>query len=227
MECNVSEHARRAGTALGESLPWVVRKEYNTMKKDDKKGRGRPRSEENDRAIMAAVRKMLAEDGVEGLRFDALAREAGVSRPSIYRRWATKADLFSAIAYHSEWDFPTDLADSDLRGAIRKILTYVADYYCKPEMRAAVLGVLASLPSTQRSPSAVAIAAEKETRAAVVRLVREAQAAGVMRAEVEPDALYDLMVGSIIYRSIFSYRGMSEGVPEDLVDIIMDGLAAG
>ena len=46
-----------------------------------------------------------------------------------------------------------------------------------------------------------------------------------MRAEVEPDALYDLMVGSIIYRTIFSYREMAEGVPEDLVDIIMDGLA--
>lgn len=145
-----------------------------------KNGRGRPRSEENDRAIMAAVREILAQDGFEGLRFDALARAAGVSRPSIYRRWASKADLLNDIAYETKWDIPVDLVDGDLRGAIRAILGYVAAYYCKPEIRAAVLGALASMPSTERAPSELAAQAESETRAAVARLVVQAQVAGLM-----------------------------------------------
>lgn len=190
----------------------------------EKRMQGRPRSVENDRAIMAAVRTALAEEGFEGLRFDALARISGVSRPSIYRRWATKAELLNDVAYGHKWDIPAALVRKNLRRTIRNILENVAGYYSRPEMRAAVLGALASLPSTARAPCELAVEAEKETRGAVARMVAEAKAAGLMRPDVEPDSLYDLMMGSVIYRTIFSYRRMSKEIPEDLVDIIMDGL---
>lgn len=189
-----------------------------------KRLQGRPRSPENDRAIMAAVRTMLAEEGFEGLRFDALARMSGVSRPSIYRRWATRAELLNDVVYGHRWDIPAELVRNDLRRTVRNILENVARYYSKPEMRAAVLGALASLPSTARAPCELAIQAEKETRAAVAAMVAEAQATGLMREGIDPDALYDLMMGSVIYRTILSYRRMSEEIPEDLVDIIMCGL---
>lgn len=192
-----------------------------------KNGRGRPRSEENDRAIMAAVREILAQDGFEGLRFDALARVAGVSRPSIYRRWANKADLLNDIAYETRWDLPTELIEGDLRGTIRNVLGYVLAYYRKPEIRAAVLGALASMPSTERAPSELAVEAERDTRGAVARLVAEAQAAGLMRPAVQADALYDLIMGSIVYRAIFSTQTDADRLPDDLVDVIMDGVSAG
>ncbi len=191
-----------------------------------KRAQGRPRSVENDRAIMSAVKTMLAEEGFEGLRFDALARVSGVSRPSIYRRWATKAELLNEVVYGNKWDIPADLVRNDLRRTIRNILENVTSYYSRPEMRAAVLGALASLPSTARAPCELAIEAEKETRGAVAQMVADAKAAGLMRPDVEPGALYDLMMGSVIYRTIFSYRRISGEIPEDLVDIIMDGLQA-
>ncbi len=58
------------------------------------KGRGgRPRSEKAQEAILDAVRDLLRETGGGGLTIEAIARRAGVGRPTIYRRWATVADI--------------------------------------------------------------------------------------------------------------------------------------
>lgn len=196
------------------------------MTEGGKRVQGRPRSPENDRAILSAVKTMLAEEGFEALRFDALARVSGVSRPSIYRRWASKAELLNDVAYGRKWDMPTALVPGDLRATIRNILEHVAAYYSRPEMRAAVLGAMASLPSAAAAPCDLAIEAEMETRAAVAAMVADAKAAGLMRAGVEADSLYELMMGSVIYRTVFSYRRIAGDIPDDLVDTIIDGLKA-
>ena len=62
--------------------------------------------------------------GVTSVSVPAVAREAGVSVPTVYRHFATKADLFAALYPHlmrrvglSEMSFPTSL--DDLRTGVR------------------------------------------------------------------------------------------------------------
>ena len=64
-----------------------------------RRGQGRPRSPVTDQLILDAARKMLATGGFDALNFEALAQAAGVSRPTIYRRWPTKALLVNEIAH--------------------------------------------------------------------------------------------------------------------------------
>jgi AcrR family transcriptional regulator len=54
---------------------------------------GRPRREGADDRILAAARERLSTDGFERMSLEDVARDAGVSRPTIYRRWPSKADL--------------------------------------------------------------------------------------------------------------------------------------
>lgn len=54
---------------------------------------GRPRDPEVDDAIQAATMAVLAEAGYEQLSIEAVAQRAGVSRPTIYRRYENKTDL--------------------------------------------------------------------------------------------------------------------------------------
>lgn len=56
----------------------------------------RPRDTSIDEAVLAAARRQLAAHGWEGLSVTAVAVEADTSRPAIYRRWTTKADLATA-----------------------------------------------------------------------------------------------------------------------------------
>jgi len=54
---------------------------------------GRPRDETVGPLIRQAARELVVEHGYERITVEAIARMAGVSKQTIYRRWRTKADL--------------------------------------------------------------------------------------------------------------------------------------
>ncbi len=54
---------------------------------------GRPRDRGLDDAILTAALDVLGEGGFDALSFSAVADRAGTTRPAIYRRYATRADL--------------------------------------------------------------------------------------------------------------------------------------
>lgn len=52
--------------------------------------RGRPREAATDRAILQAALDLFIERGVEGASIEQIAKNAGVGKPTIYRRWSGK-----------------------------------------------------------------------------------------------------------------------------------------
>ncbi|KQW47355.1 TetR family transcriptional regulator [Nocardioides sp. Root1257] len=54
---------------------------------------GRPRDPALDEAIIVATRSRLVRDGYSRMTLGDVAADAGVSRPTLYRRWATKLQL--------------------------------------------------------------------------------------------------------------------------------------
>ncbi|MGR7996971.1 MULTISPECIES: TetR/AcrR family transcriptional regulator [unclassified Xanthobacter] len=55
---------------------------------------GARRNPEAEAAILAAARALLAERGYAGFSIEEVARRAGAGKPTIYRWWPTKTDLF-------------------------------------------------------------------------------------------------------------------------------------
>jgi len=54
---------------------------------------GRPRCEETTKAILAATRKLFERSNLRDMTIEAIAREAGVGKATIYRWWKTKNEL--------------------------------------------------------------------------------------------------------------------------------------
>ena len=54
---------------------------------------GRPRDARADSAILDATLRLVGSVGLGGLSMDAVAATAGVSKATIYRRWASKEAL--------------------------------------------------------------------------------------------------------------------------------------
>jgi len=54
---------------------------------------GRPRDAAIDEAIILATRDRLVRDGYSRMTIGDIAADAGVTRPTLYRRWGTKFDL--------------------------------------------------------------------------------------------------------------------------------------
>jgi AcrR family transcriptional regulator len=55
--------------------------------------RGRPRDPETDQAILTATLAVIAEQGYTNLALTEVAKRAGVSTATLYRRWPSKAPL--------------------------------------------------------------------------------------------------------------------------------------
>ncbi len=85
-------------------------------------------------SIVQAARRTIAEGGPEKLTLSAVASAAGVSRPTLYRWFATKADLLEALTVHEQQQFDVGLAAvievqrsprRRLEAALRYLVTYV------------------------------------------------------------------------------------------------------
>jgi AcrR family transcriptional regulator len=71
---------------------------------------GSPRPERADAArnrqvLLAAVRRMIAEQGADKITMDGLAERAGLGKGTVFRRFGTRAGIFQALLDDDERDF--------------------------------------------------------------------------------------------------------------------------
>lgn len=116
-----------------------------TGMEQSERGRGRPRDRAIDDAALQATRELLVEVGWDKLSMVAIAERANVGRPALYRRWPSKTHLvFEAV--FSWRDAPTPVVDApDSTEWVRRSFAYTTDLFHRPEVRAALPGLLASL----------------------------------------------------------------------------------
>jgi AcrR family transcriptional regulator len=62
-----------------------------------RRGPGRPRDRGNDVAILDATEQLLGRRGYEAMTIEQVAAAAGVSKPTIYKRYSSKRDLVWAM----------------------------------------------------------------------------------------------------------------------------------
>ncbi|MEN4400834.1 TetR/AcrR family transcriptional regulator [Mycolicibacterium senegalense] len=162
-------------------------------------GPGRPRDPQTQRDIMRATRHLLARDGYDQLSIEAIAREAGVSRPTVYRRWPSKAHLVFDAAFEQpsggellslSGDF-----DSDLRGFAAAVLTFWLD----PVVEAAALGILTERRRDPELHIRTQQLLDERTKDAFRALVTAGVEQGRVQPDVDVDMLYQTLIGTAFY----------------------------
>lgn len=158
---------------------------------------GRPRDPRVDAAVRSATLALLVERGYQATSIQAIARRAGVSAPSIYRRWSSKAEIVEEAVFPTPFIKPTAVtgdARLDLAAYCRGIIAHLGD----PAVRAAVPGLLAEYqtdPRLWRRLLRRTVAPMREQFAAFLVETRR-EAAGDL------DTLFDVMIGSLFVRAI-------------------------
>lgn len=91
--------------------------------------RGRRRSPDIEPRVVAAAVRLYARDGWSGFTFDAAAREAGVGKPAIYRRWESRAHLLVSACDSLQTPRARDCGsfEADLRDYVQQFLVYYAN----------------------------------------------------------------------------------------------------
>lgn len=189
-----------------------------------RRGPGRPRNVLHDDAIMLAVRELLDEAGYAALTIDAVAVRAGVGRPTVYRRWPSKAAL--VIAALGESSLRRDpLPDA---GHLREDLLAI---------RQRQLALLNSSEGLRVLPGLAADVVERtELHSRFYDryvgpwrdIIRAAVDRAVSRGEITGGAsvglVADLITGPLVFRVIFAHEVPTEMALEPAVDLVLAGL---
>ncbi|WP_374764364.1 TetR/AcrR family transcriptional regulator [Yunchengibacter salinarum] len=80
-------------------------------------GRGRPRCEAKNTAILESAVDLFMENGFEGTSMDEVARRAGVSKQTVYSHFSGKEQLFSAAVRYRMQDSFAEQALEGIEGA--------------------------------------------------------------------------------------------------------------
>jgi AcrR family transcriptional regulator len=188
--------------------------------------RGRPPSQaaENHAAILDAVYALLQEQSVRDLTMEAVAKRAGVGKPTLYKWWQTKAALVLAMFRERMVDArPEPLAGETAEETIRRGAVAI--------IRAlqGLLGkVLAELIAEGQSEPAIVRKLFDEhirgRRAADAAEIERAKAKGELVADADPELLLDEVFGAIYYRLLFRSAPLTEQYGEDLVRQVFNGV---
>ncbi|MCD2189319.1 TetR/AcrR family transcriptional regulator [Actinomycetospora soli] len=185
---------------------------------------GRPRDPALDEAIIRATRRRLVLDGYSKMTLGDIASDAGVSRPTLYRRWSGK---FALVVDALDWGFraqldsypPLDLEALPPREAFAEAVRRVDPCYANPEAIVLQGGFMGEQP---RAPELLELLRERAVEPRL-RLLLDVltglQERGHVRADLDTDALTTMCFGSFFGAFL---RGDPGGRPfaERVVDTV-------
>lgn len=187
-------------------------------------GRGRPRSPETRAKILKAAYEMLNEVGFMDLTIEGVAARAEVGKPTIYRRWKTKAALAMDAfleAVTPEIAFPdTGLVQNDFREQMQKIVKLMNSP--RGEVLANVIGC------GQADEELIAAFRENwltPRREDAKRIFQRGVERGELRADVDVEIAIDALYSPLFYRLLLKHQSLTKNFVNELVDVVMKGIA--
>jgi AcrR family transcriptional regulator len=160
--------------------------------------RGRPRSRANDAAITEAAVRLLAEVGYSRLSMEGVAAAAGVSKPTVYLRYASKAELVAA-AFTAVRMGDAPALTGDLRADLVAQLRHLRAAFARIGM--SVVGVC--LAEEEHVPDLIEALRARSLRPGR-QLLRDALTAARDRGELRPaadlEAAIEMAIGAYYAR---------------------------
>jgi AcrR family transcriptional regulator len=154
---------------------------------------GRPRSPEADAAILAAALDLLLERGIEATSIEQVARRAGVTRATVYRRFPDKTQLLVATIEAAYGNPP---ASPEIRD-VEHVLTGWAHALADPRQRRLLRRLYAATDDLPELAAAYRTRFGEHRDHARRQVFERARDRGQLPADTDPDVLLDVLTGAV------------------------------
>ena len=187
---------------------------------------GRPRSAQSRAAVLSAASDLLHEVGAKAMTTDEIAGRSGVSKATIYKWWPNKyavaVEAFLSEMMAESPDPDTGSAREDLRSVLRGLV----HFYSGPTGRvfAQLVGEGQTDPLVQQELREHLVMPRREL---IRRIWDRGVARGELRADVAPEAAFDLLFGAALYRLVMGHAPLDEAAADAIADAAMRGLVVG
>jgi AcrR family transcriptional regulator len=191
------------------------------------RGRGRPRSEAADQAILGATLRSLAADGIGGLTIEGVAAEAGVGKTTVYRRWPTKTDLIiAAVSGLAPPGAPPDTGS--LKGDLQALVDIQRARIADSPLVIAAPRVLAEAAAHPEIHAGFVRAVIEPIRSVIRTIVARGIERGEIAADLDPETLVDVLHAIPIYLLLLSGGDPNAvaAVPDRYLPLLLRGISS-
>jgi AcrR family transcriptional regulator len=174
-----------------------------------------------DAAVLAATRALLVERGYTATTIDLIATTAGVSRPAVYRRWSSKAQLVHEAVFP---DLGPEPPEDDFVAEITRLCAGAVRMYEDAVVREAIPGLMVDLRSDRKLRKLLSDRLEATARSQLAARVDDAAAAGIARRGVSTDTLMDVIAGGAWYAVCVRHVTNTDRAAKELTDLVLQGV---
>jgi len=202
---------------------------HNQLSEPVRDARERPAREpelrrpERTDAILDATYELLGELGYDRLTVDAVAARAHASKATIYRRWRSKQDLVISAFHRGRAEPPASADAGNLRDDLLVLLHQLRAVTSPSDARAFV----SLLAASQQEPTIAAVMGGQLVEAwraeceHVMRRARERAELPPAGATMDADAVFDLIIGQVVVRSVIRGQTLDESFVHHVVDRVL------
>ncbi len=178
-----------------------------------------PRVERSKAVILDATLALLAEEGVGGLTVDAVAARARVGKATVYRHWASRAELIvDAVSSLVIDDEAVDRGSlrQDLGAAYERIVQV-----CSTGLMAQVLPTLAE--AAGRDPELATVHRDfvARRRRHLIAALERASDRGELRPGLDLSVVADLISGPMFYKKLVHHECPGQDYADALLDLVL------
>jgi AcrR family transcriptional regulator len=159
----------------------------------DDRAPGRPRSKEADAAILGAALELLIERGVEATSIEQVARRAGVTRATVYRRFPDKTQLLIAAVETAYGNPPKTPRIRD----VEQLVAGWAHVLTDPRQRRLLRRLYGAIEDNPELARAYHDQFGQHRDQARREVLEHARDRGQLPADSDPDILVDLLTGAV------------------------------
>ena len=188
--------------------------------------RGRPRDPKVQSAILDAARGLLADTGVSGFTIEAVATEAGVGKPTIYRRYRSKNELALAVLVDMVEQASPVPDSGDTRHDFLAFVERAIDTLRSHGMGRVMQQLVPDLATDPELADGFRDHVLSARAAEVRQLVTQAVARGDLPADTDPELAHELLFSPIYYRLLLTGAPLDHELAERVVDTTLLTLTA-
>jgi AcrR family transcriptional regulator len=183
---------------------------------------GRPREPEVDQRILGAALRLMAQLGYVRMSMDGVAAEAGVTKPTIYRRYPGKAQLATAaiVAY---CEHPPAACTADTRAALIAEMTNFRHGLDRPNGMVMLGTVLAEEYATPELLASFREHLVYPRRQAIHAILARAQERCELRTGADLDLAGNMLIGAY-YAQYLAGEPFADDWAAHVVDAVLAGL---
>ena len=182
----------------------------------------RPRDPDIDDRVLRAAAQLLDEGDYGDLTMEAVAERAGVSKPSLYRRWPNLAHL--AYEVHVRATLPDDLPDTGtFAGDVRILLAGLAREARRMD-RSLLADQYAEMIRDESFARTVEVGLMAPMRDRAARVYDRAVRRGEVRGDLDAREVMRDLSSHIVLRTVLLHRPPDEEMLDDIVDRLVDGV---